>query len=163
MLTPIVVSPSFCYGLPICLSYIIFVFAHKCSYCILLGKNKSWIWFLIIFVGTQCRIFVSNIILELSMIDNLIDLNCLYNKISVNSYIVPFFYVIVWKFGLFASTAQRTTTRGIVLSSYPHRTSENLFMAKSNLWQGNIVYLSLWLICYITTLVSTKIFYNFCF
>ena len=48
--------------------------------CILLEKNKNiYATFLIIFVGEAVFMF-QKIILELTLIDNPIDLNCLYNN-----------------------------------------------------------------------------------
>ena len=59
---------------------IIFVLSTNASCCILLDKNKNiYATFLIIFVGEAVFMF-QKIILELTLIDNPIDLNCLYNK-----------------------------------------------------------------------------------
>ena len=59
---------------------IIFVLSTNATCCILLDKNKNiYATFLIIFCR-QSRIYVSKNILELTLIDDPIDLNCLYNK-----------------------------------------------------------------------------------
>lgn len=59
---------------------IIFVLSTNATCCILLDKNKNiCATFLIIFVGEAVFMF-QKIILELTLIDNPIDLNCLYNK-----------------------------------------------------------------------------------
>ena len=59
---------------------IIFVLSTNATCCILLDKNKNiYATFLIIFVGEAVFMF-QKIILELTLIDNPIDLNCLYNK-----------------------------------------------------------------------------------
>ena len=56
---------------------IIFVLSTNATYCILLDKNKNiYATFLIIFVGEAVFMF-QKIILELTLIDNPIDLNCL--------------------------------------------------------------------------------------
>ena len=59
---------------------IIFVLSTNAVCYILLDKNKNiYATFLIIFVGEAVFMF-QKIILELTLIDNPIDLNCLYNK-----------------------------------------------------------------------------------
>ncbi len=59
---------------------IIFVLSTNATSCILWDKNKNiYVTFLIIFVGEAVFMF-QKIILELTLIDNPIDLNCLYNK-----------------------------------------------------------------------------------
>ena len=59
---------------------IIFVLSTNATCCILWDKNKNiYATFLIIFVGEAVFMF-QKIILELTLIDNPIDLNCLYNK-----------------------------------------------------------------------------------
>ena len=59
---------------------IIFVLSTNATCCILLDKNKNiYATFLIIFVSEAVFMF-QKIILELTLIDNPIDLNCLYNK-----------------------------------------------------------------------------------
>ena len=58
---------------------IIFILSTNATCCIFFDKNKNiYVTFLIIFVGEAVFMFKNNI-LELTLIDDPIDLNCLYH------------------------------------------------------------------------------------